>query len=410
MLNIENLIIMSIILLFPLAVYLIYIAYIRNMDISEKNILIDLVLLSSLFLSIHYQVLNNEHIIILSSIPLLISYLKKHTTTSVIISIILIGYCNIYLGLNIFLLMIEYTILFLGYRINKKADFIINLFVCVKSFFCAFFMFSTINPEGNILSNLITVFTPTILFIFFVYIIIYLLRKAEDIINLNIILQEAKKEQKLYMSLSKLTHELKNPIAVCKGYLEIIDKNKNEKTEKYLSIISDEINRALTVINDFSSLGKLKTIIKEEVDVYLLLEEVVDALNQLFKKNNAELVLLLDDKLEEIYMQLDYNKFKQVLVNVIKNALEAKKENEKLRVELSIKKVGKVVKITIKDNGIGMSKDTLDSIYEIFYTTKQNGNGLGVVLSKEIIELHKGTINYKSALDKGTTVTIKLPI
>ena len=410
MLNIENLIIMSIILLFPLAVYLIYIAYIRNMDISEKNILIDLVLLSSLFLSVHYQILINEHIIVLSSIPLLISYLKKRTTTSIIISIILIGYCNVYLDLNIFLLMIEYTILFLGYKINKKADFIVNLFVCVKSFFCAFFMFSTINPEGNILSNLITVFTPTILFVFFVYIIIYLLRKANDIINLNIILQEAKKEQKLYMSLSKLTHELKNPIAVCKGYLEIIEKNKNEKTEKYLSIISDEINRALTVINDFSSLGKLKTITKEEVDIYLLLEEVVDALNQLFKKNNAELVLILDDELEELYMQLDYNKFKQVLVNIIKNALEAKKENGKLRVELSIKKVGKVVKITIKDNGIGMSKETLDSIYEIFYTTKQNGNGLGVVLSKEIIELHKGTINYKSALDKGTTVTIKLPI
>ena len=100
---------------------------------------------------------------------------------------------------------------------------------------------------------------------------------------------------------------------------------------------------------------------------------------------------------------------KQVFVNILKNALEARKEEEPLNVQIEVKKSLKAVKIIIKDNGIGMDKNTLDKITEIFYTTKANGNGLGVVLSKEIIEMHNGTITYKSQKDKGTTVTITLP-
>ena len=100
---------------------------------------------------------------------------------------------------------------------------------------------------------------------------------------------------------------------------------------------------------------------------------------------------------------------KQVFVNILKNALEARKEEEPLNVQIEVKKSLKAVKIIIKDNGIGMDKNTLDKITEIFYTTKANGNGLGVVLSKEIVEMHHGTINYKSQKEKGTTVTITLP-
>ena len=84
-------------------------------------------------------------------------------------------------------------------------------------------------------------------------------------------------------------------------------------------------------------------------------------------------------------------------------------EDEQLNVRVEVKKTRNNIKIIIEDNGIGMDKNTLERITEIFYTTKASGNGLGVVLSKEIIEMHNGTINYKSTLGKGTTVTITLP-
>ena len=180
------------------------------------------------------------------------------------------------------------------------------------------------------------------------------------------------------------------------------------KNNKFIPIIEDEINRALTVINDFSYLGKLKDLNLEEVDLILILEEITNMLSPLFKKNKHELKLILPE--DDIYMELDYNKIKQVFVNIIKNALEAACENKKLTVTITVKRFLKYVKIIVRDNGIGMSRETLEKINEIFFTTKENGNGLGVVLSKEIIEMHKGSINYSSSLNKGTVVTIKLPI
>ena len=65
--------------------------------------------------------------------------------------------------------------------------------------------------------------------------------------------------------------------------------------------------------------------------------------------------------------------------------------------------------ISINDNGIGMSENTLSKIYEVFYTTKPQGTGLGLTFSKEVIELHQGTINIKSEKDKGTNIIIRLP-
>lgn len=408
MLNIENLIISSIFILFPLAVYFIYITYVKNMDLKEKDYILDIALISSLFILIRNDLIQEKYISFLVSITLFLSFLKRQTKTSIFISIILVLYYNLVLNINIYILIIEYILYFITYKLSKNSKKIINNFVAIKAFFNTFYIYTTINPGNHFLDNFIISLVPTFLFIIFSYLIIYLFKKSEEIINLNIILQETKKEQVLYKSLSKLTHEIKNPITVCKGYLEMLDKKYNKNINKYLPIISSEIERALNVINDFSTLGKLKSINKEEVDLYLLLEEIVDTLKPLFRKNKNELVLNIEE--DELYINLDYSKMKQVLINVIKNALEAKKEQEKIKVEISVKKISRFVKIFIKDNGIGMSKSTLEKIDEIFYTTKGNGNGLGVTLSKEIVTLHNGEMNYKSVLGKGTTVIIKLPI
>ena len=408
MLNIDNIIMSSMLLLFPLAAYFLYVTYVRNMDLKEDNYILDIALISSLFVLIRYGLIEEKYISILSSATLIIAYLKKHTKTAILISIILILYYNIHLNINIYLLIIEYILYFLVYELSKNNKRIIHGLVSIKSFFNAYYIYTTINPSNNFLNNLLTALIPTILLIIFTYLIIYIYKKSEEITNLSIILKETKKEQELYKSLSKLTHELKNPITVCKGYLEMLDKNNNKNVNKYLPIISSEIERALEVINDFSSLSKLKTISKEEVDLYLLLEETTEMLTPLFRKNKDTLILNTNE--DELYISLDYTKMKQVLINIIKNSLEAKKEKEPIKVEISVKKFTNWVKIIIKDNGIGMSKDTLEKIYQMFYTTKNNGNGLGVVLCKEIVSLHNGELNYKSTLGKGTTVTIKLPL
>ena len=225
-------------------------------------------------------------------------------------------------------------------------------------------------------------------------------------VNLEKLEKELKKEKELRASISKLTHELKNPIAVCKGYLEMIDLSDLKKTKKYITIITEEINRSKNIIEEFSDYGKLKKLNKEEIEVSVLLEDVVDILKPLFSINYAKLKVI---NKEELYIKADYNKLKQVLINLLKNALEAKRQARRLYVELELKENEKSIIIIIKDNGIGMSKDTLDKVYNIFYTTKEKGTGLGLTFCKEVIELHNGTIKIYSKEQIGTKVVIELP-
>lgn len=406
----ENIILLFVFLFFPITCYLIYITHLSNMDRKEQSILLDISLISALFLIIRYINDKSIYILLFYNIPLLIAYLKGKIPTIIALSITIVFFYNLYISIPLIILSLEYLLYFIIYlyisKYKSKSTNYINIFVAIKIFMISFIIFYIINPNGSIISNLIYLIITSTLFIVFTYLSLFLFEKGEDITNLYSIMKESKKDKLLFESLSKLTHELKNPISVCKGYLEIIDKNGYQKAPKYLPIISSEIERSLSVINDFSSLGKLKELNKEEVDLQVLLEEIITILNPLFKKYNANIYLNVK---QDIYLSLDYLRMKQVFVNILKNALEARKEEEPLNVLIEVKKSLKAVKITIKDNGIGMDKNTLDKITEIFYTTKANGNGLGVVLSKEIVEMHHGTINYKSQKEKGTTVTITLP-
>ena len=406
----ENIFLLCVFLFFPLTCYLLYITHLSNMDLKVKNVVLDISLITSLFLIIRY--INNKSIYILLffNIPLLLAYLKRKNITAIFISIVIVYFYNYYTSIPLIILILEYSVYFTIYlyvsKYKKNYVNYLNIFVAIKLFVISFLIFYIINPTGTITSNIIYLLLTATVFIVFTYLSLALFETGEDIINLYGILKESKKDKVLFESLSKLTHELKNPIAVCKGYIEIIDRNGIESAPKYLPIISNEIERSLSVINDFSSLGKLKELNKEEVDLQVLLEEIITILNPLFKKNNANIYLNIKD---DIYVSIDYLRMKQVFVNILKNALEAKKDDEQLNVFIEVKKNLNNLKIIIKDNGIGMDKNTLERITEIFYTTKANGNGLGVVLSKEIIEMHKGSINYKSTKGKGTTVTITLP-
>ena len=113
---------------------------------------------------------------------------------------------------------------------------------------------------------------------------------------------------------------------------------------------------------------------------------------------------------EDIYIEADYNRLKQVFINLLKNAIEAKDSSKKEnKIKISLESDNNFMKIIIEDNGVGMDKDTLNSVSEMFFTTKKKGSGLGVSLSKEIIEQHGGNIVYNSVKGEGTRVIVTLP-
>lgn len=408
----ESLLLNLVYLLFPLTLYIVYTAYIKNMDLQEKSFFLELALVSSLYFTIKYGArIGTIFPMILFNIPLLVSYFKKAKIAQVMISIILIWYYNISLNVNIWFLISEYLAYFIVYNYfnisRKKPDNLINIFVGIKSFFISLELFLFIRPEYNLLSNVLEMLFVLVLYTTFAYIIIYFLARLESIVNLNSVMNELEKEKSLRQSLFKMTHEIKNPIAVCKGYLDMFDYHDEERIKKYIPIIKNEIERTITLMDDFLDYTKIQ-IDKDEIDLYMLLEDTVDSLKPLMRKNKVQTVVNIPD--EEVYMLADYNRLKQVLINVFKNSLEAKRENVNMEIELDVKTKDNEALIEIRDNGVGIDKENLKYIGEMFYTTKKKGTGLGVSLSREIVNLHGGSMVYSSKKDKGTTVKITLPI
>lgn len=351
---IEKLLLLGICLFLPISLYFNYSTYVKTLELKENTIILEFTLIISLLLMLKYDYSKDIYSLIIYLIPIIISIFKRNIKLSIILLIIII-----------FLNNIEFTII--NYLLLFQTLFIASIYI---------------------------------------YLILYLFKINSTIIDLSKIQKELEREKLLRSSISKLTHELKNPIAVCNGYLEMLNINDKEKTEKYLEIITNEITRSKTIIDEFSSYGKLKEINQEELDITYLLEETVELLKPLFKQHKATIKLLIK---EEIYIYGDYNKLKQVFINLLKNTIEAKKEQVPLEVLLNLKQTQNNVQIIIKDNGIGMSKEILSRVSEVFFTTKQNGTGIGLAFSKEVIELHKGSLQITSKKDHGTQITISLP-
>ena len=401
-----------ILLLCPLALYLLYTIYKKNLSCDEKDLGFEVATISSLYFVLRYGTCcYNDYPIILFDISLLICYYKRKISLGVFISLILIIYETLFLGINPLFLALEYSSYLIVYSLFVKKKLkpinVVNYFIIIKSFMLSLAVFWFISPERSYSSNLFYIFTIIITLYFVTNIIISIFAKGEKIVELHNDLQNIEKEKDLRRSLFKVTHEIKNPIAVCKGYLDMIDINDKKKVRKYIPIIKDEITRTLVLMDDFLDYTKIK-IEKEDMDLVMLLEDLEDYLEDLFKKNGIKAEFNIPD--EDIYIEADYNRLKQVFINLLKNAIEAKDSSKKEnKIKISLESDNEFMKIIIEDNGIGMDKDTLNNVSEMFFTTKKKGSGLGVSLSKEIIEQHKGTIVYNSVKGEGTRVIVTLP-
>lgn len=386
----------SILILFPILVYLVYLQTNKNINKKNKELMFNLSIFSSLFLIIQFS--NNNYILInflVMSILVLISYLKdNYIIANGLLIILFIEYqISIILFIPYLLLIIIYIIK----KLKKIPDFIfIDIFMILESI-CLIFI-----KQISIVN--IFLFLSIYLIIHIIYLLI---KKSEDIINYHIEYKELQKEKQIRLSLFKVTHEIKNPIAVCKGYLDMLNVNNKEQVSKYIPIIKSEIERLLTLLEDFMLVNK-NNVDLDIMDINLLLEEVTDKLKPLLDEKNIKLESNLID--DDIYIYGDYKRLSQVFINLIKNSIEAiPNEREGLiSIKNSIK--NNTLNIVIEDNGMGISKDIMNKIKEPFYTTKVRGTGLGVSLSNEIISAHKGTLNYVSKEGKYTKTIIDLPL
>lgn len=365
--------------LFPLFLYKSFEGYDK-----DKNALLNILIVSSFLVAVLF--LNDIYFIIFLYVPYYICYLKKKKLlgTLVLISSIVFLY-NSY-GISIYLLILQFTSFLVLLFINKKE----YLFLTFSTYFYSLEVFIYVSNNVNFIYMVLLALIACLIYIL-----------IEDFILVSKY-QQLEKTYNAY--LFKFIHEIKNHLSICKGYLEMY-KSKNSKNKKdYLEHVTKSINESLDIMEDYLLYGRYNVQF-DYLDVNLLLNDVYNDFKSLYDGKNVDIDFNYNE--DEIFIKGDYNKLKQVLVNIIKNGIEAKKDKKRSQIRLSIDKTNSNVIIEIKDNGIGIKN--LDKLGNEFYTTKNYGTGLGVSFSKHIIDLHNGDIKYISNKD-GTTVKISLPI
>ncbi len=405
----ETIIINIIFCLFPLLLYLFYLIFQRNVERRENDLILDVAILSSLYLIIRFSVSSNlPFTVVLINVPLVISYLKRRTMTPFIISSVIVVYLSQYFSIAWYYFMIEYALYYLIHLFinRRKCDSMIFTITFISLKFICYLW-----PLLYLHKLTIGSFThAVILYLFFaisLLLTIKLFGKCEEIAKYYISKTDLEQERKIRSSLFRITHEIKNPIAVCKGYLDMFDVENPKHSKKYIPIMKDEINRTLLLLQDFLSISKVR-IEKDYMDVNVLVEEVMNNFSLMLKEHNIEGNLNLVD--DDIYIMGDYNRLTQVLINLLKNSVEAIPKERRGEITITTKSQENKFYLEIKDNGNGITKEVMQKIQEPFFTTKTNGTGLGVSLSREIIKAHDGQIVYESEPYQGTTVKIWLPI
>ena len=211
---------------------------------------------------------------------------------------------------------------------------------------------------------------------------------------------------------ANVSHELRTPLTSIIGFIKgILDGVIGEdEQEKYLSIAYEEANRLKELTKDIVDVAKLESgnvkLNKEKFNLNELARDVYVEMEELVKEKNLKLIL--DEKEENVEVYADKSKIRQVLINVINNAV---KFTDKGYVKYSISKEDGKAKIVVKDTGIGIQKDKISYLFNKFYTANDYGNattgaGLGLNIVKNIIDMHDGNVSVESTIGKGTKVTI----
>lgn len=203
-----------------------------------------------------------------------------------------------------------------------------------------------------------------------------------------------------------VAHEVRNPLTVISGFVQMMNNDKNSPYAFYTNLIDDEIDRINLIISEFLVLSKPHAMQPKVFQIDTVISDILTLYQPELQLKNIE--LLQNWHTNNMMIKGDANQIKQVIINIIKNAVEAIEKNGKIIV--TIEKTAKLFcSICFMDNGGGMKKEVVEHIFKPFYTTKAEGTGLGMMITEKIIHEHEGHITIDSEYGKGTSITIKLP-
>jgi len=349
------------------------------------------------------------YILIFCMLPISIYFIKKGNPY-VVKYIYIIGYIGIdmidslmtYLGStasfgsgNIVEILF---LLFCPIFVNKKYFWVVSLGMIGKEILL-----------GVILQDL-NVLVPTVMYIILSLIAYILLVRFHSYIQtLTKVYEELRHKEKLAVvgqMAAAIGHEIRNPLSSLRGFTQL-QQERFPNTNEYYPIMIQEIDRINTIVQDLMYLGKPRVIKFEKASIEEVVAYTLSITQQQAERQGVTIDTIMAGPLPPI--ECDEKQLKQVFINLIKNAIEAMPKGGRIEIRVQVIEKQKMV-VSIQDEGSGIKDENIINLGEPFFTTKADGNGLGLMVTNQIIKDHNGELNIDSKINKGTRVIVSLPI
>ncbi|MBH0162462.1 PAS domain-containing sensor histidine kinase [Fictibacillus sp. 26RED30] len=226
---------------------------------------------------------------------------------------------------------------------------------------------------------------------------------------------KAKQTEELMLKSEKLSvlgelaagvaHEIRNPLTSLKGFTKLLSDADDVIRLEYLRIMESELNRINDIVGELMLVAKPQAVSFEHTNIQELIYSVVRLLETQAIMKNIQIWVNISDNIPLVYGV--ENQLKQLFINLLKNAIESMDKDGEIHIKIGIRNDS--VLLELKDQGCGIPVERLKTLGEPFYTTKEKGTGLGLMVCFKIIEEHGGAIQFSSVENEGTKVEIELP-
>ena len=201
-----------------------------------------------------------------------------------------------------------------------------------------------------------------------------------------------------------VAHEIRNPLTTLRGFIQL-QQQTQKMNPRHIDLMLSELDRINLIVGEFLILAKPQATNFTPKDIRFIMGDVISLLDS--QAHMLGIEILLDADVPAI-VHCGENQLKQVFINLLKNAMEAMADGGKIKIRIRVN-AGQNAEIIIQDEGEGVPEELLPKLGEPFFTSKESGTGLGLMVSQRIIQAHKGTMEIDSIQGEGTTVTILMP-
>ncbi len=207
---------------------------------------------------------------------------------------------------------------------------------------------------------------------------------------------------------TNIAHEIRNPLEAISGAVEVIsgEEKISGPSKESLAIIREEIQNLNDYLGRFLDITKPEPIKPVSVDMNRLIDDCILLMKPLFKKKGIT-VKRNSGEVADVKCSVDINQIKRVIINLLLNSVESIEKDGTIEVSV-LRERGEVI-ITVRDSGRGIAEENIRKVFDPYFTTKRGGSGIGLSLSKNIVESHGGKIIIESTRGRGTTVNVFLP-